>query len=263
MSKAGNVAPRGANEPSPGWLRFMLVAIAVLCLATGAYRVVALGEQPPDRDVLFFFLAAVVALLADSIKRPKFGEMEFERVEALEGRVEELAEVTRTDAAVQAGGAPEATAVEVEGAQVSGGPTLEQRARALEAEIYKPPLRWEDDPLKDRAPALPKASSSELAADVAPSRNYEGVFVIRVDLMVGRGVPLKADSRVAVFLHQTFPHWVRFLPLENRRASLTLLSRGAFTVGALLPDSSFLALDLVNADMSELSAQQQHMFRMT
>ena len=92
MSKAPKGTGVAANVEASRWLRPLLFVVAGLCAGAGVFRVIRL-DGPPDRDVLFFFIAAVVVLLADSVTKFKFGDMEFERVQRLEERVQELADV--------------------------------------------------------------------------------------------------------------------------------------------------------------------------
>lgn len=66
--------------------------------------------------------------------------------------------------------------------------------------------------------------------------------------------------RRVVFLHHTLPNRVRILPVDGRKVSLTMLSAGTFTIGALLPDRTFLKLDLSQAELSALSPQQRRTF---
>ena len=75
-----------------------------------------------------------------------------------------------------------------------------------------------------------------------------------IDVEVGAKVDLKDGDRVAFFLHHTFPERVRTVRLERRQASLVIISAGSFTVGALLPDGTFLSLDLTQADDKDLSS---------
>jgi hypothetical protein len=237
------------------------LVVAALCASGGVFRMVKL-DGPPDRDVLFFFIAAVVVLLADSVKRFKFGDMEFERIQGLEERVQELADVSRTPAVALAAAPLTAAAGAVHTAAPVLTHSLETEALALAERIYQPPLRWEDDPVA-RQSGSSSASSSTLKARVSPSKNYEDRFRVAIDLEVGADVDLGHDGRVAFFLHHTFPERMRLLPLEHRRASLVLISGGSFTVGALLPDGTFLVLDLTKANLDELSSSQRRIFLTT
>ena len=250
---------RGHVELSKRASRFAPYVISVLCLIGGAARLQTLWSKnkPPDQDVLLFFLAAAVVLLADSITKFKFGDMEFERtVETLQERVQELAEVSRDQQTP-----PGQTAGPSAGGRgaAGGAPDLAERARRLEAKIYAPPLSWSDDPVaKEGWPRT--AKGSELSASVSPSSNYPDMFRVSVSLEVGSDVPIGEDPHVAILLHHTFRDRVRLLRLTGRSAQLTLLSRGCFTVGALLPDGTPLAVDLAQADLSALSERDRHIF---
>jgi hypothetical protein len=218
---------------------------------------------PPDRDVLFFFLAAVVILLADSIKKFKFGDMEFERVQLLEERVQELAAVSRTPTVALPPEPPSAASTDA-GLSLPSAvrQSLDVHARQLAEQIYKPPLRWEDDPVA-RQPGPSSANGTRLKATVSPSKNYDDSFRVAIDLEVGADVDLGNDERVAFFLHHSFPERVRLVALERRRASLVLIAGGSFTVGALLPDGMFLTLDLTKTNLDDLSSRQRRIFMTT
>ena len=259
----------------------MLVFIAALCAAGGVSRMwlLARGGQPPDRDVLLFFLAAGVTLLAESVSRLKFGDFEVERVKELEDRVEELAEVNRPAAMtespivpVRASAPSPTTAAVLADAQESQIPPSDRPmlvdfdalVKVRQGEIYKTTLGWSDDPLLDKGPS--QQNGSVLSATVSPSANYANAFRIVISLVVSRSLMLPANPRVAFFLHHSFPDPVRIVPLEARRASLTIISAGSFTAGALLPDGTMLTLDLARSplvDRSALTPERQQLFENT
>lgn len=250
------------NVEAPAWLRPVLFVVAALCAGGGVLRMMKL-DGLPDRDVLLFFLAAAVVVLADTIKKFKFGDLEFERVQRLEERVQELAEVSKVSTAPRSVGALRTvTAGAALSAPQEVTQSLETRARALVDKIYKHPLRWEDDPVA-RQPGPSSTNGMRLTAKVSPSKNYEDRFRVAIDLEVAPEVDLGRDEKVAFFLHHSFPEKVRVVPLEHGRASLVLISGGSFTVGALLPDGTFLALDLTKADLDELSNGQRRTFKAT
>lgn len=249
---------------APSWLRPTLYGVAALCVWAGIFRMVKLNE-PPDRDVLLFFLAAAVVVLADTIKKFKFGDLEVERVQRLEERIQELAEVAEVHRARTlplSVGSERAVAVAETHSVPQVTQSLETRASALAEQIYRSPLVWKTDPVA-RQRGDSSTNGTRLKAKVSPSKNYEDSFRVAIDLEVASETNLEGDERVALFLHHTFPERVRLLPLENRRASLTLISGGSFTVGALLPNGTFLALDLTKADLEELSNPQRRIFKNT
>src|SRR5262245_42242252 len=64
------------------WVRRALFGIAAMCVVGGAFRAFVLirGGEGPDQDVLLFLVAAVVAMLAESITKFSFAGLEFERL---------------------------------------------------------------------------------------------------------------------------------------------------------------------------------------
>ena len=145
MTEVPNKATETTPVESPFWLRLILFVVSALCIGAGVFRMVKLDA--PDQEVLLFFLAAAVVLLADSIKKLKFGDLEVERVSRLEERVQELAEVSRApEAAFASEPLAAAAGVAPSVPHVLKRP-LEIRALELAQKIYHPPLRYEDDPV--------------------------------------------------------------------------------------------------------------------
>jgi hypothetical protein len=241
-------------------VRFAYYLIASLCLIAGVIRLFKSG--PPDRDVLLFFLAAAVVLAADSVTRFKFGDLEIERsrYETIKEQVQELAEVSRPQPgpAVLQGAPPTQAKVPREVGDTEAS-SLVREARELESKIYEVPLAWESDPAaRLKAPAT--SDGSKLTAKVLTSSNYSDLFRVSVEAIIADSVSNKDDPRVAFFLHHTFPNRVRLVPIVKNSAQLTVISRGCFTVGALLPNGVVLALNLAQADLTGLSAREKHQF---
>ncbi|HET9369557.1 MAG TPA: pYEATS domain-containing protein [Vicinamibacterales bacterium] len=249
----------GSSSTTP-WVRRALFAIAGICVAGGAFRAFVLirrGEAP-DQDVLLFFVAAVVAMLAESITKFSFAGLEFER---LKQQVDEITDVAMTQgAAVRPGPATEpAQPAEAPTVKREHQPTLEERARGIEASVYSGNLGWEDDPVANRS-ATSRAEGATLEADVTPSATKAGVFKVDVRCVVPRRLLAEKRPRVAFFLHHMFPNRVRVLPVDGDTARLSLWSAGTFTIGALLPDGVWLTLDLADANLSALSRAQREAF---
>ena len=119
-----------------------------LVVAAPAYRiwVCAAANMPPDRDVLFFFLAAAATLLVDSVGKLKVGDFEIE-LNQLEARVKELAEAARPTTVAEKVSS-DSSRVDTE-SQVSTATTIgfDGIVRKLQREIYVPGLQSVDDPL--------------------------------------------------------------------------------------------------------------------
>ncbi len=263
MGKQNETAASEVERRSRG-LRAALFVIAGLCLVGGVWRAVAI-DGPPDKDVLFFFLSAVAALLAESITKFKFAGLEFEReVKDLTERVEEIADVTLAPAVgVRDTTRPSPGRAEramTEGREPGAGSTLEDLVAARVRLVYKDDLAWEDDPVAEGQEHEPSKDGNELSADIAPSRN--SLKAVRVDLHCRLSSDLRKadDTRVAFFLHHTFPNSVRYVDAESGQASVSLLAYGSFTAGALLSDGTWLTYDLTRADLGALDKRRRHYF---
>jgi hypothetical protein len=254
-----------SSTTSPAWLRPVLLAIAALCMIGGiarAYILIARRGEGPDLDVLLFFVAAVVAMLADSISKFSFAGIEFER---LKQQVDEIADVAMTQGApvrtdpLPAASPTHARGTPTEARDVADESRFEASARSIESAIYAGNLSWDRDPVADRKSGK-AGDGARLEAEVTPSKTKANVFKIDVRCVVPRRVLSEKTPRVAFFLHHTFPNRVRVLPVEGDSARLSLWSKSTFTIGALLTDETWLTLDLADADLSALKPAQREAF---
>lgn len=247
--------------------RIVLVLIALMCAAGGLWRIYV--QKAPDRDALYFFIAAAAIALAESIRKFKFGDMEIEReIETVKAQLKELAEVSREEAALPvappmptragAAGPGAADPQELQSA------TLEGMAEQLKQEIYRDNLSYWNDPVLESEPFRSAPASDEkgnrISARVERSKVYPDIFLVSIRVKVSDAASFGAERRVAVFLHHTFRNCVRFVPLIGGIANLELHSLGCFTVGVLLPDGTKLALNLADADLEALPDADRRRF---
>ena len=238
-----------------------------MCVIGGLSRVFT--QQSPDREALFFFISAAAIVLAESVRKFKFGDMEIEReIESVKAQLKELAEVSREEVAVPVGppmptraGAAGPAGAEPQGLQCAA---LEEMAEQMKQEIYRENLSYWNDPVLESEPFRSAPASDEkgnrISARVERSKVYPDIFLVSIRVKVSDAASFGAERRVAVFLHHTFRNWVRFVPLIGGIANLELHSLGCFTVGVLLPDGTKLALNLADADLEALPDADRRRF---
>ncbi|MGH7713120.1 MAG: pYEATS domain-containing protein [Gemmatimonadaceae bacterium] len=109
-----------------------------------------------------------------------------------------------------------------------------------------------DDPNKGRFGGRPSNNDRSLRATITPSESAADLFIVRLEVVSTLATkPLRGF--VTFHLHPTFREPVVTRPVENGSAILTVLSYGAFTVGAEADEGrTRLELDLAaNPDAPE------------
>ncbi len=238
-----NNTPGSGNPPATeSWLDYTRWSGgAAIILTFGAvWRVAATGI--PDREALYFILAAMAVLLGNVVKRLKFGdlELEFDRLKQ---------EVQTKIGKIEEG--------EFEHLPIPTEP-FEKTVQKLVGGIYSKKLAWDDDPVAQLRDTADKAVS--LRAKVSPSLKYPNRY-FRVDAQVEGGERIAGnDNEVAFLLHHTFPESIQYVPIDGTKASITILTVGTFTLGVALPDGTVRKLDLNNADLTALTHNQRKRF---
>ncbi len=214
--------------------------VSLACVVAAGFR--AYAQRVPDQEVLLFLVTAAVVQYLDKVSKFKIGSLEFEKkVEDLEGRVDELAELNQpNEEGPRIEG--EAQPVPIDDASIA---TLDEAVAIIESQVYRAGLAWDDDPVGDYF-TKSEADGVNLSARVSRSRNYKGRYLVQVFLRLADSKELD-DPRAAFFLHHTFRRRIRFEAIYERSAVLSLTARGAFVIGVVLSDGTMLRLDLADA----------------
>lgn len=239
------------------WVRLSLMGLSALCAASGAARLYfqIKNADPPDQQVVLFLATAAALLLADSITHVKFAGVEIQR---LKDRLDELADVAKPTAGKLAGGATPSTSAGSSGA-AAAAKSFNERVHEYEQQLYGPGLRYMDDPVA-ALEASAAAGGNSLTAVVTSSKNYAQAFTVTIRVMLSRTHHGVQGAQVAFLLHHSFSARVRRIAVQANKASLTVLSLGTFTAGAVLPDGTPLKLNLAESDLSSLSPDQRLQF---
>lgn len=247
--------------------RFVLLFSALMCVIGGLSRVFI--QRSPDREALFFFISAAAIVLAESVRKFKFGDMEIEReIESVKAQLKELAEVSREDVAVPVG-PPMPMRADAAGPgaaepQELQSATLEEMAEQLKQEIYRKNLSYWNDPVLESEPFRSAPATDDkgnrISSRIERSKVYPEMFLVSIEVHITDAARFGSERRIALFLHHTFRNCVRIIPIVGGIAHLELHSLGCFTVGALLPDGTRLALNLADADLHALPEADRRRF---
>jgi hypothetical protein len=102
-----------------------------------------------------------------------------------------------------------------------------------------------DDPNKNQFGGKPVASGRKLAAQVKPFPGSTELFVIRASVTsIDPTRPLFDDTPVIFYLHDSFAQKENRKLAKNGAATIECVSRGAFTMGAVVEEVQEIPLEL-------------------
>ncbi|HEX2781365.1 MAG TPA: pYEATS domain-containing protein, partial [Gemmatimonadaceae bacterium] len=97
--------------------------------------------------------------------------------------------------------------------------------------------RFPDDPRKDMFGGRSVANGRTISATVTPIKGDRDWFDVEIDVRPTPGAPPVAGE-VTFYLHPTFNPPIKLVVAHDGVASLSLVSYGAFTVGAIADDGA-------------------------
>jgi hypothetical protein len=102
-----------------------------------------------------------------------------------------------------------------------------------------------EDPNKGQFGGRPVAKGRKLSAQVKPFPGSAELFLIHASVSsIDPSRPLIDDTPVSFYLHDSFAQKENQKLVKNGKASLDLVSRGAFTVGAVVHEEEDVPLEL-------------------
>jgi len=248
------------------WIAWLV--LFVLLVGIGGWKAYqSLQSDRKGADALYYFAAAALLLALDRLKeleRTKDGGWRAGFHEAIRSEVQmvfssevkpqlkEIGNLAASAISVHSSDSPagddadpgsarmDADAIESAQPGTSSSPS-----EGPSATIALPPPMVEDDPQKGRFGGLAQSRGRCLSASLDASTPNSRYF--RVNLQVSRIDPATPplEGSVTFHLHNTFWPSVQQVPVRDGVARLSLMSYGAFTVGAVVDaGSTLLELDL-------------------
>lgn len=102
-----------------------------------------------------------------------------------------------------------------------------------------------DDPNKNQFGGKPVANGRKLAAHVKPFPGSTELFVIRASVVsIDPTRPLLDETQVTFYLHDSFAQKENRKLVKNGAATIECVSRGAFTMGAVVAEAEGFPLEL-------------------
>jgi hypothetical protein len=261
-------SPEAASNPIPRDVIAGLNFIGIVVGLCGLVRIIALAAQNKWDDafnhesLLWFVLAGVLVVLpwVSKFKLGKDGSLEVELAVQRKEVAKVKRELVETKQTAQEGTALAAQAIKTTNVlkSVSGIIMQEERKAPVLGERHglstfaatglEDAVEMADDPQKGRWGGQPEANGWKLVCGrVRAVNGSEDYF--RVVLKLKSVDHKEYDGKVKFHLHPSFRPDVHEEDIEKGRATLELLSYGAFTVGAEIDDGTKLELDLAGKDI--------------
>ena len=225
---------------------------ALLCLGLAARDL--FGSHVNSTAIGLLALATApwsLPWLADILQSLKVGGMELNFRQHIEQKVESLSEAQKaTAAALSVGiGSPGSASSSNGGTQISGlshaSLVAPDRGDGGSEDAGASLVPGPDDTNKNQFGGKPVANGRKLSAQVQPFPGSTELFVIQAAVVsIDSARPLFDDTPVIFYLHDSFAQKQNRKLAKNGSATIECVSRGAFTMGAVVEEAQEVSLEL-------------------